>query len=53
LVYSRYENISEPLDVMERTLEHQGYLWISGNLFSLPKSYSGGRYAENLADLEI
>ncbi|KAJ6497000.1 SacI homology domain-containing protein [Mycena vitilis] len=28
----KYENISKLLDVMERTFEHQGYLWISGNL---------------------
>ncbi|KAJ6547710.1 SacI homology domain-containing protein [Mycena capillaripes] len=28
----KYENISKLLDTMERTFEHQGYLWISGNL---------------------
>ncbi|KAJ7109515.1 SacI homology domain-containing protein [Mycena epipterygia] len=28
----KYENISKLIDAMERTFEHQGYLWISGNL---------------------
>ncbi|KAF7363564.1 hypothetical protein MSAN_01013000 [Mycena sanguinolenta] len=28
----KYENISKLIDIMERTFEHQGYLWISGNL---------------------
>ncbi|KAJ7063419.1 SacI homology domain-containing protein [Mycena amicta] len=28
----KYENISKLIDNMERHFEHQGYLWISGNL---------------------
>ncbi|KAJ7449948.1 SacI homology domain-containing protein [Mycena latifolia] len=28
----KYENISKLIDAMERTFEHQGYLWISDNL---------------------
>ncbi|KAJ7219415.1 SacI homology domain-containing protein [Mycena pura] len=28
----KYENISKLIDAMERTFEHQGYLWISGNV---------------------
>ncbi|KAJ7046939.1 SacI homology domain-containing protein [Mycena alexandri] len=43
----KYENISKLIDNMERTFEHQGYLWISGNL---TMSSQKGAYRVNCID---
>ncbi|KAJ7172335.1 SacI homology domain-containing protein [Mycena filopes] len=43
----KYENISKLIDAMERTFEHQGYLWISGNL---TMSSQKGAYRVNCID---